>query len=310
MEYLPRGSLFDNIDKLSFSQRLQIYRQTCRIINHLHKNGVFHGDIKSQNILLDNQYNPKVGDFGLSDNQKIFNTMKIQGTPIYTAPELFLGKRNKKQEPDVYALGVLGFELFTKKSPEEIAISRDDHKLKDYEKSLAQNRRILEFINNSKLEEGIKGILAQALEPNFRKRTITANDIFAAILKNESPCYLTTLGKQTLDEIKVCYKGPCPKPPIKGKRVYLSKVLSDDRAIEVIGFVEIGEIVNNGNNYNFIPKNNQIHELKKKVRISIEQAALFDLKTVWKKFDHPASKLKLLKSISYDAEKFIQDNSK
>ena len=89
-------------------------------MKYLHSLGIIHRDLKPQNILLDDNFQPKISDFGtcfISDKE----LSKIQledsvGTPLYMAPEIF------SQEPysykvDVYAFSLIFYELLTGKTP-------------------------------------------------------------------------------------------------------------------------------------------------------------------------------------------------
>lgn len=62
---------------------------------------VIHGDLKAQNILVDNRLRAKVADFGLSNKNRLGAT----GTPYWMAPELLRGETSNTQESDVYSFG-------------------------------------------------------------------------------------------------------------------------------------------------------------------------------------------------------------
>ena len=97
-------------------ERLNIALGTARGIQFLHAQTptVFHGDIKSGNILLDKHFEPKIADFGLSRsaaNDHITMTMRsVTGTPIYL-PSEYLQSRILDYTVDVHCYGVTMFDL-------------------------------------------------------------------------------------------------------------------------------------------------------------------------------------------------------
>ncbi|KAD7478278.1 hypothetical protein E3N88_01414 [Mikania micrantha] len=128
-EYVFKGSLSDYLRNsgqefnLTWAQRIQICLDVAHGINYLHTNmkgkpRIIHRDIKSDNILLDENLKAKVADFGLSK----FDLMKQQGSTIYTKniagievyldPE-YLTTLKYKKESDVYSFGVVLFEVLS-----------------------------------------------------------------------------------------------------------------------------------------------------------------------------------------------------
>ncbi|XVF07377.1 hypothetical protein REPUB_Repub06bG0133400 [Reevesia pubescens] len=133
-EYMPNGSLDKFIfcdDKasmeelrLNWEQRLTIIRGVDQALEYLH-NGcqkrVLHRDIKASNIMLDSEFNARLGDFGLArtiqEKEKTHHsTIEIAGTPGYMAPETFLISR-ATVETDVYSFGVLLLEVVCGRKP-------------------------------------------------------------------------------------------------------------------------------------------------------------------------------------------------
>ncbi|XP_058748447.1 probable L-type lectin-domain containing receptor kinase S.5 [Vicia villosa] len=146
-EFMPHGSLdkylFDQSSDefelqyskvLDWKTRNSVIRDVARALDYLH-NGcekrVLHRDIKASNIMLDLDYNAKLGDFGLARtiqkrNETHHSTKQIAGTPGYIAPETFLMGR-ATVETDVYAFGVLVLEVVCGKRPENV-YAQDDYK--------------------------------------------------------------------------------------------------------------------------------------------------------------------------------------
>ena len=125
-ELMPHGSLRDWIvqHKHNHEVRLQhgkaIFKQLCRAVSHIHKQGVVHADLKPENCLLTCHQQPKLCDFGVAHFFGSFDA-RLQfpylpagaGTPEYMAPELCRSP-NKRPDPrsDIFSIGCIGFELF------------------------------------------------------------------------------------------------------------------------------------------------------------------------------------------------------
>ncbi|XP_010534361.1 PREDICTED: probable L-type lectin-domain containing receptor kinase S.5 [Tarenaya hassleriana] len=133
-EFLPNGSLDRYLfleDKstnrglnLVWETRMSIVRGLAQALEYLH-NGcekrILHRDIKASNVMLDSEFNAKLGDFGLArtiqqSEMTHHSTKEIAGTPGYMAPETFLNGR-ATVETDVYAFGVLMLEVVSGKKP-------------------------------------------------------------------------------------------------------------------------------------------------------------------------------------------------
>jgi serine/threonine protein kinase len=109
MEYVE-GFPLDRVgSSLEFSQRARVVREICEAIHRAHTLGVQHRDLKPANILLDASLKPKVLDFGLSEGAP--DRGHLRGTPRYMAPEQLDPKAPLDARTDVYALGVVLYEL-------------------------------------------------------------------------------------------------------------------------------------------------------------------------------------------------------
>ncbi|XP_056849339.1 leucine-rich repeat receptor protein kinase HPCA1-like isoform X3 [Raphanus sativus] len=129
-EYIPNGSLRDSLSgksgiRLDWLRRLRIALGSGKGLAYLHELAdppIIHRDIKSNNILLDENLTAKVADFGLSklvgDPEKTHVTTQVKGTMGYLDPEYYMTNQ-LTEKSDVYGFGVVMLELLTGKSPIE-----------------------------------------------------------------------------------------------------------------------------------------------------------------------------------------------
>jgi len=113
---------------LSVRERLELFAQVCTAVQHAHQKGLIHRDIKPSNVLVatqDGKPHAKVIDFGIAKattarlTEKTFFTEHRQliGTPEYMSPEQAEGSLDIDTRTDVYALGVLLYEILTGATP-------------------------------------------------------------------------------------------------------------------------------------------------------------------------------------------------
>lgn len=123
MPYMRRGNLREHIAKGSLTQEEtgDILAQVASALQCAHDHGILHRDIKPSNILLDNSDEQYVylADFGLAtvmgEGSDITQTGCLIGTPEYMAPELI--DRSESVSSDIYALGVLLYQMLTGRTP-------------------------------------------------------------------------------------------------------------------------------------------------------------------------------------------------
>ncbi|MCC5875600.1 MAG: protein kinase, partial [Candidatus Sumerlaeia bacterium] len=128
MEYVSGGDLKDFFRRcqgnIGVHRAIQIIRQVAHALSHAHAEGILHRDIKAANILLTASGKAKLSDFGISalieEVNKEYATphssQGILGTPLYMAPEQFRAE-SLTQATDLYATGVLFYELLSGKPP-------------------------------------------------------------------------------------------------------------------------------------------------------------------------------------------------
>jgi len=119
MEYVDGedlASLLRRIGRVPQDTALQFAQQICAGLAAVHAQGILHRDLKPANVMIDGTGRPKIADFGLASLAENEEDRDLRtGTPAYMAPEQFAGQQPTART-DLYALGLLLFELFTGKS--------------------------------------------------------------------------------------------------------------------------------------------------------------------------------------------------
>lgn len=214
-EYMPNGSLDIHLYKkqglLKWAVRYTIARGLASALLYLHEEWeqcVVHRDIKPSNIMLDSEFNAKLGDFGLArfvDHAKGAQTTALAGTMGYMAPECAtIGRASK--ETDVYSFGVVALEIACGRKPINFKVQENEINIVEWVWGLYGRGRIVEAVD-SRLggefdEEQIKCMMIVGLwcahpDPNNRPSIRQAIQVlnFEAPLPNLSlsmpvPTYL------------------------------------------------------------------------------------------------------------------------
>jgi serine/threonine-protein kinase len=114
MEYVDGedlASLLRRIGRIPEDKAIQMARQLCAAVSAAHERGVLHRDLKPANVMIDGDGNVRVTDFGIATATADAGA-ELAGTPQYMAPEVLAG-RPASTKSDIYALGLILFEIFT-----------------------------------------------------------------------------------------------------------------------------------------------------------------------------------------------------
>ncbi|KAG6736689.1 hypothetical protein POTOM_060425 [Populus tomentosa] len=165
-EFISNGTLSKHIhDKgsrilASWTNRLRVASEAALALDYLHSLAdppVIHGDVKSVNILLDNNYTAKVADFGasvlMSPGQTDILATKIQGTLGYLDPE-YLMTGILTVQSDVYSFGVVLVELLTGEMPNSISKYGEKRNVIQHFISALENNHLFKILDFQTANEG------------------------------------------------------------------------------------------------------------------------------------------------------------
>lgn len=159
-EYISNGTLSEHLQglkpggrgKLTWPRRLQIAHDTAEGLSYLHSSAtppIYHRDVKSSNILLDEKLNAKVSDFGLSrlahTDMSHISTC-AQGTLGYLDPEYYK-KYQLTDKSDVYSFGVVLLELLTSQKAIDFNRAEDDVNLAVYVRRMVEEEKLMETVD-------------------------------------------------------------------------------------------------------------------------------------------------------------------
>jgi serine/threonine-protein kinase len=122
MRYMQAGTLTDLIRQgpLPLAEASRILSQVASALDHAHGFGILHRDIKPSNILLDDKNNAYLTDFGIAkilESAVDLTRGDILGTPAYMSPEQCKGSAAITAASDIYALGIVLYEMVTGRTP-------------------------------------------------------------------------------------------------------------------------------------------------------------------------------------------------
>ncbi|WOL07001.1 hypothetical protein Cni_G15736 [Canna indica] len=188
-EYLDNGNLDQwlhgdtgEVSPLTWDMRMKIILGTAKALAYLHEGlepKVVHRDVKSSNILLDRQWNPKVSDFGLAKllcSERSYVTTRVMGTFGYVAPE-YASTGMLNETSDVYSFGVLIMEIISGRSPVDYSRPPGEVALVEWLKTMVGDKRSEQVVDPKMPEKpcprALKRMILVALrcvDPDAQKR--------------------------------------------------------------------------------------------------------------------------------------------
>ena len=191
MEYVPGEDLKSFIrrsEQLSIGKAISIGKQVCNGLAEAHRLGVVHRDLKPQNIMIDKEGNAKIMDFGIARSlggKGLTGEGVVIGTPDYMSPEQVEGKE-ADQRSDIYALGVILYEMatgripFEGKTPFSVAVKHKTEAPRD--------PRLL----NSQIPDDLSVVILKCLEKEREQRYQSVEKLLSELINIEKGLPTTT----------------------------------------------------------------------------------------------------------------------
>jgi len=198
MEYVDGedlASLLRRIGWLPKDKAIQVARQICAGVAAAHEQGILHRDLKPANVMVDGRGRVKITDFGLAGLAASFGESEIaSGTPAYMAPEQLAG-REVTTRSDIYALGLVLYELFTGKRAFEATTPAELARLQSESKPTNPSSHVEGF------DPSVEKVILRCLEREPKERPASALAVAAALPGSDPLAAALAAGETPLPEM-------------------------------------------------------------------------------------------------------------
>uniref|UniRef100_A0A5B7A4M1 Protein kinase domain-containing protein n=1 Tax=Davidia involucrata TaxID=16924 RepID=A0A5B7A4M1_DAVIN len=259
-EYIPNGTVADHIHgdpaksgPLTWPIRMNIAIETACALAYLHASDIIHRDVKTNNILLDNNFCVKVADFGLSRlcpiNASHISTAP-QGTPGYMDPE-YHECYQLTDKSDVYSLGVVLIELISSMPAVDISRHWDEINLADLAINRIQNGALnqlvdlsLGFESDAVVERMITSVAELAFRCLQREKELrpAMNEVLEALKEIRGEEYQEEKTREVIDDVGAL-KSFRPPPPPNSDGVLLLKYIKQPPSHGLVGLPHTTPVV-------------------------------------------------------------------
>jgi TolB-like protein/tRNA A-37 threonylcarbamoyl transferase component Bud32/Tfp pilus assembly protein PilF len=178
MKFVEGGQLDEVVRRapMSIREAAELIAKVARTVHYAHQHGILHRDIKPGNILLDQNGEPLLTDFGLArlldTESTVTRTMEVLGTPSYMAPEQAVGSNSVVSSvTDVYGLGAVLYQLLTGQPPFAGGTTYETIKL------LLDTEPKQPRLLNPKIDRDLSTICLKCLEKDSKRRYSSALEL-------------------------------------------------------------------------------------------------------------------------------------
>jgi serine/threonine-protein kinase len=182
MRYMPGGTLEDRIagKPMPLAQIVPIVQHIASALDHAHSRGIIHRDLKPSNLLFDARGYGSLSDFGLAKlNERVITRLTFSGAMLgtvdYMSPEQAIGDREIDARSDIYAFGIILYEMLTGKVPHAA-----ETPMQVLYKHLNDAPPALESVRPG-LPEGLNDVVLKALSRNPDDRYQSATEFSNAV---------------------------------------------------------------------------------------------------------------------------------
>ncbi len=182
MELVAGDPVDDHVRRRGLTRRqtVELMKAVCDAVQHAHRHGIIHRDLKPTNILITSDGQPRVLDFGLAkaltdqaSPTDMTRTGQLAGTPAYMSPEQAAGDFKKvDSRSDVYALGVILYELLTGHHPHSLEGTDFESRRRVIEEEVRRPRRVCPT-----LDRDLESLLLKALAKRPKDRYQSAGEL-------------------------------------------------------------------------------------------------------------------------------------
>lgn len=201
MEYIEGQPLNEVLqsNKFDITSIVSIGRQVAATLDYAHQKGIVHRDVKPSNLIITDNHQVKLTDFGIAHFEDASITLQtcsgdILGTPAYMSPEQVAG-REVDGRSDLYALGVILYELMVGKRP------FIEKSLTALFKAITQHNLIPPKTANAAIPSGLSDIVVKTMEKNPDRRYQSGAELASALceyLPDEKTDFKPLKGKKKI----------------------------------------------------------------------------------------------------------------
>ncbi len=184
MEYVPGENLKSFIKRakrLDIGSAVSLAKEICEGMAAAHKLGIIHRDLKSSNIMIDDEGEARIMDFGIArslESKKLTGEGKVVGTPQYMSPEQISGEELDRRS-DIYSFGIILYEMLTGNVPFD----------GDTSLAIAYQHKNEPPVNprdfNPHIPNDLSHLILKCMEKNREERYQSAEELFSELTKIE-----------------------------------------------------------------------------------------------------------------------------